>query len=336
MSDFITLFGLAAVGLAAGQAASIWSCHLLEATSLVGLTRCVGCSTRLSLIHQMTSGLVAGRCPACGKPDRRWPILTSLAIAVLFVIFGWLLLSMQCQTVDEVRPSGSLASGRLPYHLLLLFLLAVCTITDMIEYVIPDVVVLGGAIVGVSLATLSGELQLIHIWVSWDTELVTLNGPYLPAWMDEHQHLHGLAWSLAGLVTGAGLTWLVRTLAGAILGYPAMGLGDVTLMAMIGAFLGWQPTLCALAIAPLTGVVLGLAVRLLTGRSYLAFGPYLACAAVIVLCSWRYLWQVRDLRMIFSHLPTVLQLVGGSLAVLCTLLGAVRMFRALPTNAMKR
>lgn len=227
-------------------------------------------------------------------------------------------------------------SGRLPFHLLLIFLLLVCTITDLIDYVIPDIIVLSGALMAIVAATLSGELQMIHIWVSWDNDLVTLYGPYLPEWMKTHQHLHGLAWSIAGLVTGGGLTWIVRNAAGLILGYPAVGFGDVTLMAMIGAFMGWQPVLCVLAIAPLAAFVVGSAIALITGRSFLALGPYLALAAVIVLCSWRWLWQEWELRTIFSHVPTVIGLVGGSLAVLCLLLAGVRLFRLLPTEVMKR
>lgn len=41
------------------------------------------------------------------------------------------------------------------------------------------------------------------------------------------------------------------------LGRPAMGAGDVTLMAVIGAFLGWQATVIAFLIAPILALVLG-------------------------------------------------------------------------------
>ena len=57
----------------------------------------------------------------------------------------------------------------------------------------------------------------------------------LPQWMKDHQHLHGLAWSLCGAVSGASLVWAGRVAANRILGFPAIGFGDVTLMAMIGA-----------------------------------------------------------------------------------------------------
>ena len=42
---------------------------------------------------------------------------------------------------------------------------------------------------------------------------------------------------------GGGIVWAVRIIASQALGVEAMGFGDVTLMCMIGAFVGWQPAL---------------------------------------------------------------------------------------------
>ncbi len=89
-----------------------------------------------------------------------------------------------------------------------------------------------------------------------------------------HQHIHGFIWSLSGLLTGAGLMWLARVAANVILGVPAIGFGDVTLLAMIGAFMGWQPPLCALAIAPLSRESFwGSEATDHHRRSFVAFGP---------------------------------------------------------------
>jgi leader peptidase (prepilin peptidase) / N-methyltransferase len=73
---------------------------------------------------------------------------------------------------------------------------------------------------------------------------------------------------------------------------PAFGEGDVWLMAMIGAFLGWQPAVLAFAIAPIAALVIGLPTKLATGRTYIPYGPYLAFGAVAVLFSWRWLWML--------------------------------------------
>jgi leader peptidase (prepilin peptidase)/N-methyltransferase len=210
------------------------------------------------------------------------------------------------------------------------------TITDLLDYIVPDIVVAAGVLIAVTSASLSGELQMIHVWVDWNSQWVALHGPYLPEWMKHHQHLHGFVWSMAGLLTGAGLMWLLRWLASTILGYPAVGLGDVTLMAMIGAFLGWQPTLCTLAIAPMVGLVLGLGIRLTQGRSFVAFGPYLTSAAVLVLCSWRWLWVDFNLRTLFGHWPTIAALVGGAFLAISLSLGLLRIYRAIPADAIRR
>ena len=71
-------------------------------------------------------------------------------------------------------------------------------------------------------------------------------------------HWDGLLTALVGMAAGGGLVWLVRIIGTAALGREAMGFGDVTLMAMIGAFLGWQACLLVFFLAPLAGLVLGL------------------------------------------------------------------------------
>ena len=61
-----------------------------------------------------------------------------------------------------------------------------------------------------------------------------------------------------------------------------MGLGDVKMLAMIGAFLGWQQVLVVLFLASLAGAVVGLTLAAIRGRtlaSKLPFGTFLALGA---------------------------------------------------------
>ena len=331
----ILILILIPVGLIAGRIASVWAAALIDGKIKTGLRSCGACGQPHSLSRQLLQFNPQRKCAACGAWDRTWSFWASVAMGVIFSGFGWLLVEAGCQTVTEVRPSMALWQNRLPFHLLFIFLLATATIADMLDYIIPDLIVLPGALIAVLWATLSGELQIIHAWVDWNYELVNLYGQYIPEWMKQHQHLHGFVWSTCGLLTGAGLMWSGRAAARAILGVPAIGFGDVTLMAMIGAFLGWQPTLCALAIAPLIGMVLGLGGRIVTGRSFVAFGPYLCIAALIVLCTWRILWESLRLKIIFSHWPTIVSMVAGSFAAYCVLLAGLRIFRAVPTERLR-
>ncbi|MEZ6130476.1 MAG: prepilin peptidase [Planctomycetaceae bacterium] len=329
---------IAAIGFVLGRIAAGWAAAMLADMNSGGLVVCRTCGSAVSR-HARWLRLRSVRC-SCGQSDKvRWHLASAVGLAVLFATYAWLLLSpsIQCQALHEVRPDVPLLFSRLPFHLTLIFLLWVATITDLLDYVIPDEVIYPGVLLAVLAAFASGQLQMIHLWVNWDEAYVSLYGPYLPEWMKHHQHLHGLAWSIAGIVTGSSITWLVRTLSSGILGYPALGFGDVTLMALVGAFLGWQPTLCVLAIAPMAGMVIGIGVRLFTGRSFVAFGPYLAVSAVIVLCTWRWLWADHfSLRDIFGHWPTVVGLLGFSVAALVVLLVVLRLFRSLPTKSLRR
>lgn len=324
-----------AAGCLAGWIASTIACVLLAPATFHGINFCRKCANPFPGWYAWVR-FRPRNCAACGERDVFWPWGTAVATGILFIAFAWLLLVNRCQSIDEVQPAGSLLTGRLPFHLWLITLLVAVTITDLLDYVIPDAIVVVGAVSAVALAAWSGELQMIHIWVNWDEAIPGIQGPYLPGWMDQHRHLHGIAWSIAGLLCGSGLLWILRTSAQIILGTPAVGMGDVTMMAMVGAFIGWQPTLCVIAIAPVAGMFLGPVIRACTGRSFVAFGPYLAASTIVVLSTWRLLWVDCSLRTIFSHWPSVAGLVVASLVVLQLLLLALRGFRSLPTSVMRR
>ncbi|MCH2201311.1 MAG: A24 family peptidase [Fuerstiella sp.] len=324
-------------GFVLGRIAAGWATHVLTGNSSTKLDRCERCQAPCS-IRQRWLGMGAVRCKVCGtRWTVRWPVVSSLLVAMLVTVYAWLLTGLDCQKIAEVQPATAMHLLRLPYHLVFLFLLTVTVLTDLLDYVIPDNVIMLGIFAAVAGATVSGDLQIIHVWVNWDAQVPGLHGPYLPEWMKNHHHLHGLAWSLGGMIVGATFIWLVRGISGWILGQPAMGSGDVTLMAMIGAFIGWQPAICAIAIAPVTAIVAGLVVRVTSGRSFVAFGPYLAVSAVIVLSTWRWIWaEPLLMRDVFSHWPSILGLAAGSLAALAVLLGGLRIFLATPAESIRR
>ena len=111
-------------------------------------------------------------------------------------------------------------------------------------------------------------------------------------WSIGGPHWAGLASGLAGIAIGGGLVWLVRILASAVLHREAMGFGDVTLLAMIGAFLGWQAAIIVFFLAPLAAVVVGLGRLLLRGEKEIPFGPFLCLAAAATVLAWPVLWDI--------------------------------------------
>jgi prepilin signal peptidase PulO-like enzyme (type II secretory pathway) len=110
-------------------------------------------------------------------------------------------------------------------------------------------------------------------------------------WRIGGERWQSLLSSLVGLAFGGGLVWAVRIAGRIALHKEAMGFGDVTLMAMIGAFLGWQPCLMIFFLSPFAALVIALAQVILTGRRDIPYGPYLCSAAVVVILYWAWFWQ---------------------------------------------
>lgn len=291
-----------------------------------------GWFTRLPIVGYV---LTAGRCGQCGHARDMWPVLVELGTGLLFAAYVFAYLQFDCQGTPEVAPDPLWRYGRLVSHLVLFGLLIAATGIDFREYVIPDVVVLSGIGIGLLVATVSGDVQIIHLWVDWNRPDVELIGPHIPDWIKEHRHWHGLAWSAAGLLAGGGITWLVRAVSAAVLGHEALGFGDVTLMAMIGCFLGWQPVLFVFLLAPFCGILIGVAVKLARNQPYVPYGPFLSAAAVVVLFGWKWLWlwepsHAFSIRRLFGDAASLAILSTTAIVALGLLLGLLRLYRMIP------
>jgi len=206
---------------------------------------------------------------------------------------------------------------------------------------IPDSITVTGIVAGIGWAVFSGDLQTIHLWVDWNDEMVSLHGPYIPEWIKVYPHWHGLAWSAAGMAAGAVLTWLVRAVSSWFLGRESMGLGDVTLMAMIGSFVGWQPIIVIFFLAPFCGLIVGLGARVLSGQRYIPYGPFLSTAALLVLFLWKWIWtfemhwsdrDVHSIRKLFGDAIGLAMILGAALFVLVLLLGLMRLYQNIPVK----
>jgi leader peptidase (prepilin peptidase)/N-methyltransferase len=139
------------------------------------------------------------------------------------------------------------------YGLLLSALLVVAG-TDLSHKIIPNVVTFPGIVVGlVSAATV------------------------LPI---------GLVDGLIGLLVGGGILCFLAWVSPYLFGKEGMGGGDIKLLAMIGAFLGWKPALVTIMLGSFFGSVVGItliAARVIKRGDYIPFGPFLVCGAVVAL-----------------------------------------------------
>ena len=89
--------------------------------------------------------------------------------------------------------------------------------------------------------------------------------------------------SLLGIVLGGAIPFLIAEAYMRVRGHEGLGMGDVKMLAMIGAFLGWQLMLVTLVFASFAGSIVGLGfVAAGRGLKYaLPFGTFLAAGAFV-------------------------------------------------------
>ena len=117
---------------------------------------------------------------------------------------------------------------------------------------------------------------------------------------------HRVWLAVAGAALGAGILWSIGAVYTRIRGVEAMGMGDVKMMAMVGAFGGPVAVLFTLFVASIVGAVFGLALIPLRGRSIsdaLPFGCFLAPSALAALLVGR--------RAVEAYVHYVRQVAGG-------------------------
>ncbi len=226
--------------------------------------------------------------------------------------------------------------ARFLFHSVLIAALVVATWIDLDHRIIPDSITLPGAIVGLAGQFVLGCCAILPVWyqdlrgmtlveiVAWLqspegsppgiwTWMQQLRG--VPTWSINYPHLHGLAVGIVGALVGGGMVWGVRLVGFRALGREAMGFGDVTLLAMIGTFIGWQPCVAVFVVAPMLAAGVAIVQWLTSGQRELPFGPYLAAATVIVLMAGR--WVLPTFENLLSFfgplLPVVLLWLLGML-----------------------
>ena len=89
---------------------------------------------------------------------------------------------------------------------------------------------------------------------------------------------------LLGMITGGGIFLLITLIGGAIAGKEAMGLGDVKLMGALGLYFGFASTIAISMMSFLIGAIISILLMIIRKNkmdSYIPFGPFIVCAAII-------------------------------------------------------
>lgn len=160
-----------------------------------------------------------------------------------------------------------------------------------------------GWCLAVTPATWTARRGVVKAYAYWATSIIRYGAIWrlvllaaigtpliLGAWLASGARWEAMFSSLVGMAFGGGLVWAVRIIAGAALGKEAMGFGDVTLMAMIGAYVGWQPSLYIFFLAPFLGILIAIGQWIVTRRPDIAYGPYLCAATVALFVYWGEIW----------------------------------------------
>jgi leader peptidase (prepilin peptidase)/N-methyltransferase len=144
----------------------------------------------------------------------------------------------------------------LQYFMFLLFSASMIVISfiDLQWQIIPDVISVPGIFIGVIVSFLSNNIE-------W------------------HE-------SLIGVIAGGGALYLIAVGFERLTGKEGMGGGDIKLLAMIGAWMGWKALPFVVLLSSLTGILIGGGSLVLSKKGLYAripFGPFLALGALIYL-----------------------------------------------------
>ncbi len=147
-------------------------------------------------------------------------------------------------------------------------LLLIIAMIDLDTGLIPDILSLPGIVLGLALSFLTPRLS----W--WD--------------------------SLLGIILGGGIFYLIARVYTLIRRKEGLGGGDIKLLGMIGAFLGWKGVAFTILVSSVSGTIIALPLMWRSAKglgSELRYGPFLAFGAVSYIFLGRlfYHWYFSDL-----------------------------------------
>jgi len=138
---------------------------------------------------------------------------------------------------------------------------------DLYHRILPNLITFGGVLAGVFLSPFQSR-EFFH-----SSGVASVEAWYTTSYVN----------SALGALIGGGILWLVAFLYLKLRRVEGLGLGDVKMMGMVGAFLGWQYAWVTIFLGSIVGVVIGGLYILIMGRGRryeLPFGSFLGLAAM--------------------------------------------------------
>jgi leader peptidase (prepilin peptidase) / N-methyltransferase len=207
--------------------------------------------------------VLRGRCRSCGAGiSARYPAVEALT-AALFAVVTW-------------HDGLSFALG---FDLAFVAAMVALIFIDSEHMILPNAITYPGVIFSlitrVTVPYLVGPAHFDDL-----PQLLSHFPASYPLW------LVSLIGATMGALVGGGSLWLMGFLWEKVRGVEAMGLGDVKMMLMVGAFLGWRLTILTILLGAITGSIGGIAVMYRRGRNLqmmLPFGIFLGIGSIISL-----------------------------------------------------
>ena len=230
-------------------------------------SRCPTCGNVIAFydnIPILSYLVLRGKCRSCkAHISARYPAV-ELLTALLFVAVTW--------------HDGLTAA--LPFDLVFAAALMALVFIDAEHMILPNAITYPGIIFSivarVAIPVLSGTPHF--------DDLGSLSqGPLanFPIWTAS------LVGALIGALIGGGSLWLMGWTWKKLRGVEAMGLGDVKMMFMVGAYLGWRLTILTIFMGVLSGSIIGVALMMRQGKRdmqmLLPFGIFLGIGSIVAL-----------------------------------------------------
>jgi leader peptidase (prepilin peptidase)/N-methyltransferase len=250
-STLATAAFLFLLGLVLGSFYNVCIHRYLSGESIVSPgSHCPGCLTRLRWWENLPLAsyvLLRGKCRSCGQAiSLRYPaveLISGVWLPALYLEFGF--------------------GGAWAVHLVFGGLLIVVSFVDLESFVLPDVMVLPGAVGAFVCAGLVLDL----------------------GWLD----------SFLGAAAGAGAFLLLQKGYKLLKGIEGLGSGDIKLMLLLGALVGWRLLPLMVFLSALSGLAVSLLYILRPGgrgmQTAIPFGPFLSLGAMLTILWGAEIWQ---------------------------------------------
>lgn len=230
-------------------------------------SRCPACGANISFydnIPVLSYLILRGRCRNCRAPiSARYPAVEALTGLLYVVVF--------------LHDGLTMA---LSFDLVFVTALVALVFIDAEFMILPDAITYPGMLFAILARLVIPYLAHRPVF----DDLDSLSHGALAGWPVWAASLAG---AVLGALAGGGSLWLIGWLWQRLRGVEAMGLGDVKMMLMVGAYLGWRLTVLTIFLGVLTGSIAGVTLMLRRGtrdmQMLLPFGIFLGIGALISL-----------------------------------------------------